>query len=181
SLNVDGCLNISFHRTIRIPDDGAVYPLPPSLGAFPLFNVKACEDKFSRDAAEKGGVFLPMYQKEAIWMNFHVYGPRPVERRSRLVRYAIRPFVGGVNAISGEPMRPNMATLLKRRNGVKRKQDYVVVQGGDFEGKKVGQRWIDGIAVAPGIVRQFVAVPLGDKESVEYQVTGSDGVGGLQL
>jgi len=63
SLNVDHCLNISFHRTIRIPDDGAVYPLPPSLGAFPLLNVKDYEHKFWRDAAEKGGVFIPMYRK----------------------------------------------------------------------------------------------------------------------
>jgi hypothetical protein len=74
-----------------------------------------------------------------------------------------------------------MATLLKRQNGIKHKQDYVVVHGADFEDKKVGQRWIDGIAVAPGIVKRFVAVPSGSRESIEYQVTGSDGVGGLQL
>jgi len=27
---------VSFQRTLRIPDDGGVYPLPPGLGRFPL-------------------------------------------------------------------------------------------------------------------------------------------------
>lgn len=31
---------VSFHRTLRIPDDGRTYPLPPGLGMFPLFPEK---------------------------------------------------------------------------------------------------------------------------------------------
>jgi len=29
-------VEIAFHRTLRIPDDGKTYPLPPGLGRFPL-------------------------------------------------------------------------------------------------------------------------------------------------
>jgi hypothetical protein len=29
-------LGISFHRTLRVPDDGRTYPLPPGLGRFPV-------------------------------------------------------------------------------------------------------------------------------------------------
>jgi hypothetical protein len=37
--------------------------------------------------------------------------------------YVIRPFLGGVNAILGEPLVPNMMTVLKRPNKIERKQD----------------------------------------------------------
>ncbi len=35
-----GALRVTFHRTLRIPDNGRQYPLPPSLGAFPLLHVE---------------------------------------------------------------------------------------------------------------------------------------------
>ena len=91
-------------------------------------------------------------------------------------RYAIRPFLGGVNAISGEPLVPNMATVLKRLNKIERKQDYVVVQ-------KSGptQYRLDGAATGRGVVRQFVAVAPESKKSVEHQITGANNVGCLQL
>ena len=61
-------------------------------------------------------------------------------------RYAIKIFVGGINAISGESAVPNAATSLRRRNLIKQGksvQDYVVV-GSE------GQKWLDGVAVEPG-------------------------------
>ena len=90
-------------------------------------------------------------------------------------QFAIKIYVGGINAISGEPMIENAATQLRRQ---KRKangqsiQDYVIMPD---------QRWIDGIASAEGIVRQFVAMPMGTGYSVEAQVTGHDLVSGLQF
>ncbi len=30
---------VSFQRTLRIPDDGKTYPLPPDLGVFPVRRV----------------------------------------------------------------------------------------------------------------------------------------------
>jgi hypothetical protein len=57
-------------------------------------------------------------------------------------RYVIRTFVGGVNAISGEPLTGDMTSMLKMLNSVTdKKQDYLVVPK---------QHWLDGIATAPG-------------------------------
>lgn len=90
-------------------------------------------------------------------------------------RFAIKVHLGGVNAISGEPMIENAATRLRRLSLLANKksiQDYVVTPE---------QLWLDGIASENGRVRQFVAMPLGSGYSVETQVTGQDLVGGLQF
>jgi hypothetical protein len=59
----DRCLNIRFHRTVRLPDDDKTYNLPAGLGTFPLFNISKFTDTMSQDVIEKGGFFLPMYRK----------------------------------------------------------------------------------------------------------------------
>ena len=132
---IDKKLSISFHRTVRVPDDNKKQELPPSLGRFPLFNVEAFKASLPQDMVEKGGMFLPMYQREAMWISFNS------DAIDKAEPYAIRVFVGGVNGITGEPMVPDMSTLLKARNGIPHKQDYVVVPP---------QPWLDGVAVAPG-------------------------------
>jgi len=76
--------------------------------------------------------------------------------------YAIKLFVGGVNAVSGRPL------LSPHQH--KPVQDYVIVPD---------QKWIDGIAVKPGVVRQFVAMPTGSGYSVEVQVTGKEEFAGM--
>jgi len=35
-VHEDAVLRISFQRTLRVPDDGRIYPLPAGLGTFPL-------------------------------------------------------------------------------------------------------------------------------------------------
>ena len=90
-------------------------------------------------------------------------------------QFAIKIYLGGVNAVSGEPMIENVATQLRRQKlkaEGKSIQDYVVTPN---------QIWLDGIASAAGVVRQFVAMPMGSGYSVEAQVTGQDLVGGLQF
>jgi len=90
-------------------------------------------------------------------------------------KYAIKVYVGAVNAVSGEPCVETAATTLRRRQRLARQasiQDYVVVPD---------QKWLDGIATATGQVRQFVAMPMGSGHSVEAQVTGQEAAGGLQF
>jgi hypothetical protein len=41
TLTLGDGLNITFLRTLRIPDDGKTYPLPPGLGRFPVRRVDA--------------------------------------------------------------------------------------------------------------------------------------------
>ncbi|KIJ09961.1 hypothetical protein PAXINDRAFT_86725, partial [Paxillus involutus ATCC 200175] len=121
----------------------------------------------------KGGAFISMYQREAMWMSFKLRD----ESRDPL---AVKIPVGGVNALTGLPQ--NAIT--------KGKQDYLPI-GGEH-----GQLWAfspfftnedDGISTSPGVVRQFVAMPLGKGYTVEGQVTGREvrlilfNVGGIQI
>lgn len=147
-----GGLSLTFQRTLRIPDDGKTYPLPPGLGAFPLRKVDDYADRVPDDWREHGGVFLPMYQREAMWLSFSAAEPR-----------ALKVAVGKVSAITGEPWREGLG---------RDPQDYVVTPG---------QPWLDGICVGKGKIRQFVAMPLGLGYTVEAQVSGEERFGGIQL
>jgi hypothetical protein len=71
--------------------------------------------------------------------------------------------VGRVNAISGEP--DDKALHADR-------QDYVVCPE---------QPWLDGIHTGHGLVRQFVAMPLGLGYTVEASITGAETFGGIEI
>lgn len=89
--------------------------------------------------------------------------------------YALRIHVGGVNAISGKPVVEDAKSPIRLRNKLsqgKSKQDYVVLPQ---------QPWLDGIATAPGKVRQFVAMPVGGGYTVEAQLTGAELTTGIQF
>lgn len=146
-----GDINIDFQRTLRIPDDGKRYPLPPGLGRFPLRRVEDYADRVPAEWRKHGGVFLPMYQREAMWLRF---SPSP---------HALKVGVGKVCAISGE----------RWSQGLRKKPQNYVVTG--------AQPWLDGIASGKGTIRQFVAMPLGLGYTVEGQVTGEETHGGIQL
>lgn len=57
--------SFSLKRTLRIPDDGRAYPLPPALGSFPVFHVADFKDRLPAEWAKHGGVFILLYQREA--------------------------------------------------------------------------------------------------------------------
>jgi hypothetical protein len=63
-------LHINFQRTLRIPDDGKRYPLPPGLGPFPLRHIDDHAGQVPASWLKRGGVLLPMWQAEALWLNF---------------------------------------------------------------------------------------------------------------
>jgi hypothetical protein len=152
-------LHLDFQRTLRIPDDGTNYALPPGLGRFPLRHV----DDFARVPAhwrERGGVMLPMYQSEALWINL---GARNDPERDEPYPFAVKIAAGKVSAITGEAWRPGLN---------RGPQDYVVVPH---------QPWLDGFVVAKGVIRQFVAMPLGAGYTAEEQITGKGEYGGLQV
>lgn len=60
-IHVNESLAISFHRTVRIPDDGGSYPAATSLGALPILSMAQLQDKLPADAVEKGGVVVPLH------------------------------------------------------------------------------------------------------------------------
>jgi hypothetical protein len=87
--------------------------------------------------------------------------------------FAMKIYVGGVNAISGVPIKESPEAALKRLQlSDKVKQDYVVLPD---------QPWLDGIASDDGRIRQFVAMPKGSGYSVEAQVTGEEKIDGMQF
>src|SRR5687768_7757613 len=63
-------LRVEFQRTLRIPDDERDHALPPGLGRFPLRHVDDFAARVPVQWHERGGVMLPMYQSEALWINF---------------------------------------------------------------------------------------------------------------
>lgn len=146
-----GPVRVSFQRTLRIPEDG-LHPLPPGLGEFPLRRVEDYPATASAEWLARGGVMLPVYQHEAMWLSFDTEEPA-----------ALQVSVGKVCAVSGE------SWVEKLR---KKKQNYVALPD---------QPWLDGINAGDGFIRQFVAVPLGSGATVEGQVTGQEVHGGVQL
>lgn len=154
-------LTISFIRTLRVPDNGKNYPLPPGFGEFPLEHVDDYEQTVPESWIEHGGVMLPMYQSEALWIDFT---SSYIDDFKTSYPFAVKVSAGKINAITGELWS----------NGISREpQDYLVVPG---------QPWLDGYnSVSKGFIRQFVAMPLGEGYSAERQIAGSENVGGLQI
>ncbi len=151
----DDDLDVAFCRTLRIPDDGSVYDLPASLGDFPVFRVSDYADKVPEHWKKTGGVFIPMYQSEALFIEFRA--------RKRWQPVVAKVATGKVNAITGEEWHQHLFD---------EEQDYVVVPP---------QQWLDGYKTSTNIVRQFVAMPLGEGYSVESQMTGAEESGGMQI
>jgi hypothetical protein len=154
SIQIGERFGVSFLRTLRIPDDGRIYPLPPGLGQFPLLRVEDYWNRVPEIWREHGGVFLPMYQREALWLGFHAASWKP---------NAVKISVGGVNAISGEPDNDELRLD---------PQNYLVCPE---------QPWLDGIRISRGAIRQFVAMPLGRGYSIEAAMTGTEALGGMRI
>ncbi len=94
-----------------------------------------------------------MYQSEAMWLSFSAAYPM-----------AVKVAAGKVSALTGEPWHDNLS---KKPN-----QDYMVIPE---------QPWLDGFYAGNGLIRQFLAMPLGDGYTAEEQLAGKGRHGGLQI
>ena len=153
-VHADARMDISFQRTLRIPDDGRTYPLPPGLDHFPVRHVDDLGPLVPAEWRRRGGVALPMYQSEAMWLHFSSEDDYP---------FAVKIAAGKIDAVTGESWNDDIH---------RDPQDYVVVPT---------QPWLDGFAVEKGTIRQFVAMPLGAGYSAEEQITGKAEHGGVQI
>jgi len=143
---------VTFHRTLRLPEDGKTHELPPSLGTFPVKLVDDYKGKVPASWAEHGGVFIPLHAREALWLGFGG------------TECAVKVAAGKINAVNGKPWAQPMVA------GV---EDYMVAPS--------PQLWLDGFNAGIGIIKQFVAMPMGMGYTVEGQLTGEEKFGGLQL
>ena len=153
-IHAHALLYVAFKRTLRIPDDDREYPLPPGLGDFPLRHVDDFGARTPQHWSRRGGVALPMYQSEALWLHFRSPHEYP---------FAVKVAAGKINAVTGESWAEGL---------VPDPQDYLSIPA---------QPWLDGYCVRKSVIRQFVAMPLGSGYSVEEQVTGTAEHGGVQL
>ncbi len=151
-VHEDAICRIEFQRTLRIPDDNREHYLPPGLGSFPLNHVDDYSGRAPTTWKDHGGVFFPMYQAEAMWINFS--GNYPM---------AVKVAAGKIDALTGESWHNELSAD---------PQNYLVVPN---------QPWLDGFCVQKGLIRQFVAMPLGDGYSAEEQLTGEGQHGGIQI
>ena len=142
---------IRFYRTLRLPDDGTIHHLPSQLGEFSLRHI-VDSATIPFHMRKKGGVMLPIYQAEAIWIDFKADYP-----------IALKIGCGKINAISGKPWCEEL---------LEDEKDYIVLPE---------QPWLDGFSTGKDIVRQFVAMPLGSGVTVEEQLTDYGDVGGIQI
>jgi hypothetical protein len=154
ALHIGRHARISFHRTLRIPEDGRDYPLPAGFGRLPIVRVEDYADRVPEKWLEQGGFIIPLYQREALFLEFAGVKWRPTIAKVSL---------GRIDAISGKEhdlkIRPH-------------RQDYVVIPD---------QRWLDGINSGDGTVNQFVAMPLGQGYTIEAQITDEETHGGFQI
>jgi hypothetical protein len=151
-------VTIAFQRTLRIPDDDKAYNLPPGLGTFPVRHVEDFKDRLPEKWTKRGGVMLPMYQSEALWIHFSATWDGETGKQ---YPFAIKIATGKTSALTGKPWSKKL-----------KEKDYCVVPG---------QPWLDGYVVEDGFIRQFVAMPLGGGFTVEEQLTGKAEFGGIQV
>lgn len=159
-VHEDAVCRVDFQRTLRIPDDNREYPLPPGLGRFPVEHVEDHTSRLPAKWIERGGVLLPMYQAEALWVNF---SSGIGFRRGTSYPFAVKIAAGKINAVTGDEWSNGL---------VKDPQDYLVVPD---------QPWLDGFCVQKGLIRQFVAMPLGQGYTAEEQISGAAEHGGIQI
>lgn len=152
-IQVGERFRVTFQRTLRLPDDGREYPLPPGLGAFPVHRA-ADFPKVPEEWRRNGDAFIPLYQREALWLGFNAASWKP---------NAVQVGVGNINAVSGGKWKESLTA---------KPQDYLVCPE---------QPWLDGINVGEGRVRQFIAMPVGSGYTVESQMGVEEEAGGLRI
>ena len=165
-IHADANATIDFQRTLRVPDDDSNYRLPPGMGQFDLRHIEDYADKLPSENIKRGGVLMPMYQSEALWIDFS--GRYPI---------AIKIGTGKINAISGESWvsgikHPRQVSEANSGKTNQAKQNYVVIPE---------QPWLDGYCAEEAVIRQFVAMPLGAGVTVEEQLNPESEFGGMQI
>jgi hypothetical protein len=152
-VKVGDHFTLGLHRTLRVPEEGGDYPLPPGLGLLPVFAAADWAGRIPAAWVNEGALLVPLHQREALWLGFDGAWWRP---------NAVTIRAGGINVITGAADNGEL-------HG--EPQNYLVTPE---------QPWLDGFYLAADRVRQFVAVPLGVDATVAEQL-GSRESGALVL
>lgn len=159
SLDESIGLNISFARTLRVPEDGKVYGAPQLFAPALLRRVEDYKSRVPLDMARKGGVFMPLHEREALAIGFRL--THTSEKTDN--QFAVKCLMGVVNTISGSTITEDNQHPA---------QDHIVVPG---------QTRLDGSLCSSSLVKQFVASPQESGIAAEGQSMGIENYGGIQL
>lgn len=154
---------ITFHRTLRVPSASdptlkKIFSLPPSLGKFPIEHTSTYEKNLDDKTNERSGAMIPMYQSEALFIQF---SSDQVRIKNTSYPFAIKISAGKRSAVTGKEWSTDLV-----------EKDYVIIPK---------QSWLDGFVESEGIVKQFIAVPLNSEFTVEKQLSGVSEFGGIQI
>ncbi len=159
-VHPSAAMRVAFQRTRRSRDDRKGDVLPNATDRCPLYHVDDFAGKISAAWLEHGGVMLPMAQSEALRLTFN---SAYIEDSGSAYPFAVLVAAGKINAVTGQRWENTLS---------RHPQNYLVIPE---------QRKLDGYCSGPGIVRQFVAAPMGSGQTVEEQITGQSVYGGLQI
>lgn len=164
-VHKDAVLKIEFIRTFRVPDDGRLNALPPGFEPFEVDEVEKYPSKVPGAWRKHAGLLLPMYQAEALWIDFESPNGYP---------FAVKIGSGKLCAVTGEPWKPGLiqGEVADENGFITPLQNYLPIPA---------QPWLDGFNTGDNEIRQFVAAPLGQGVTVEEQLTGKADVGGIQI
>ncbi|KUJ07507.1 uncharacterized protein LY89DRAFT_789601 [Mollisia scopiformis] len=127
-------VDISFRRTVRIPERAYDHYLRTDHGAFPIYTVGEHKTRLPDQMVAKRGAFIPMYEREALWINLESKTP-----------FRIKIHFRGINVVSGKSEGKKFCQELPST------QDYVV---------SGSQHYVDGVMSDDGsTIMQFIATP----------------------
>ena len=154
AIRINPHLAVTFQRTLRVPENSTSYPLPPGLGRFPIRCGRDYVGRIPESWTKTSDFFIPLYQREALWLGFEGKWWHP---------FALVIAADDVNVLTGEPSSSPLTA---------KPQNYIVVPD---------QPWLDGVRTEKGLVRQFVAWPLGKGLTAAEQIGRRADTTGLQF
>jgi len=160
-----GGARVTFRKCARVPEGPTSHPLRPRGPHFPIFDVSSTPDdtdptpSLLPDGFSKGSALIPMYQKEALWMDFNVKEPVAL----KCVCNAGTPQE--YNVLTGQRDVPLLMKIKKSHIWPPNaQQNYMILPQ---------QRWLADRNIGEGRMAQFCATRLDDGNAAEAQMSGA--------
>lgn len=163
-VHEDAVLDVYLCRTLRVPEGTDLQRADFDDEVLCMEHVADYAATVPESWKKHGGVMLPMYQSEAMKIMFESPFGYP---------FAVKVASGKRCAITGEEWMDGLVAgeRVTRKETVNL-QNYLIAPK---------QECLHGFCTETGVVRQFVAMPLGSGATVEEQLTGKAEVGGIQI
>lgn len=133
-VHEDARLKIELIRTFRVPDDDRTNRLPPGFTPFSMEHVEDYRRKLPPEWLKHKGLLLPMYQAEALWIDFDSPESYP---------FAVRIGAGKICAVTGDQWKQELVkSSVVDGQGERSRQNYLAVPE---------QPWLDGFNSGDGV------------------------------